>query len=134
MSLPGGPAQSNRAARDAAAPAASNASRVNAPGRRRTIGPELTEPLCQAPWHFLYFLPEPHQHGSLRPMFSLSDLTIWRGPVATAPPPDIAEVATAPPAPPAAAIASAPASDSCSYCKPPGPAPFPSDIASASSA
>jgi hypothetical protein len=21
----------------------------------------------QAPWHFLYFLPLPHQHGSLRP-------------------------------------------------------------------
>jgi hypothetical protein len=29
-----------------------------------------------APWHFLNFLPLPHQHGSLRPMFSLSDLTI----------------------------------------------------------
>src|SRR4051812_37312835 len=23
---------------------------------------------AQAPWHFLYFLPEPHQHGSLRPI------------------------------------------------------------------
>ncbi len=22
-----------------------------------------------APWHFLYFLPEPHGHGSLRPTF-----------------------------------------------------------------
>ncbi len=28
-----------------------------------------------APWHFLYFLPEPHQQGSLRPMFSCSFLT-----------------------------------------------------------
>src|ERR671936_667923 len=26
----------------------------------------------QAPWHFLYFLPEPHQQGSLRPIFSRS--------------------------------------------------------------
>src|SRR6266705_1045529 len=106
MSLPGGPAQSRKAASDAAAPAASNASRVNAPGRRRIIVAELIERLGQAPWHFLYFFPEPHQHGSFRPMFSLSDLTIWRGPVATAPPPAIADVATAPPAPPAAAIAS----------------------------
>src|SRR5437762_10259288 len=111
MSLPGGPAQSRRAASDAATPAASNASQVNAPGRRRIIAAELTDRLRQAPWHFLYFLPEPHQQGSFRPTFSLSDLTIWRGPVATAPPPDIVEVATAPPAPPAAAIASAPASD-----------------------
>ena len=22
----------------------------------------------QAPWHFLYFWPDPHQHGSLRPI------------------------------------------------------------------
>ena len=22
----------------------------------------------QRPWHFLYLAPEPHQHGSLRPM------------------------------------------------------------------
>src|SRR6266571_2582229 len=27
------------------------------------------------PWHFLYFLPEPHGHGSLRPTFGLSRLT-----------------------------------------------------------
>ncbi len=26
----------------------------------------------QAPWHFLNFLPEPHQHGSLRPIVSCS--------------------------------------------------------------
>ena len=26
----------------------------------------------QAPWHFLNFLPEPHQHGSLRPIASFS--------------------------------------------------------------
>jgi hypothetical protein len=25
-----------------------------------------------APWHFLNFLPEPHQHGSLRPILSRS--------------------------------------------------------------
>src|SRR5919108_620464 len=29
----------------------------------------------QAPWHFLYFLPEPHQQGSLRPIFSRSLFT-----------------------------------------------------------
>src|SRR5438552_882974 len=32
-----------------------------------------------APWHFLNFLPLPHQHGSLRPTFSFSDLTMGRG-------------------------------------------------------
>src|SRR5438132_3273933 len=26
----------------------------------------------QAPWHFLNFLPDPHQHGSLRPIWSTS--------------------------------------------------------------
>ena len=25
-------------------------------------------PPAQRPWHFLYFWPEPHQHGSLRPI------------------------------------------------------------------
>ena len=29
----------------------------------------------QAPWPFLNFLPLPHQHGSLRPMFSRADLS-----------------------------------------------------------
>ncbi len=62
----------------------------------------------QAPWQRLNFLPEPHQHGSLRPMFSCSPLTTGR--VATEPPPGIAAVDV----PPAAAIASAPASDWCS--------------------
>src|SRR5437764_8660281 len=28
--------------------------------------------LGYAPWHFLYFFPLPHQHGSLRPICSLS--------------------------------------------------------------
>src|SRR5919204_1354575 len=69
--------------------------------------------MCQAPWHFLNFLPEPHQHGSLRPMFSRSDLTIGRGaPAVEVVPPVIAIVAEPAAAlPPAAAIASAPASD-----------------------
>src|SRR5438477_12841101 len=68
-----------------------------------------------APWHFLYFLPEPHQHGSLRPIFSWSDLTTVTGfsPVPSAAPlPPCATssaledvVTTAPPA--AAAAASA---------------------------
>src|SRR6266550_6243373 len=66
-----------------------------------------------APWHFLNFLPLPHQHGSLRPMFSRSDLTIGRGdPAVDVLPPVIASVAVAADVvPPAAAIASAPASD-----------------------
>src|SRR6266540_4287091 len=78
---------------------------------------------AQAPWHFLNFLPLPHQHGSLRPMFSFSDFTIGRGAPAVdvAPPPDMASVAVAVDVvpPPAAAIASAPASDWCSYWRPP---------------
>src|SRR6187549_3530389 len=30
----------------------------------------------QAPWHFLNFLPLPHQHGSLRPTFGSSRRTV----------------------------------------------------------
>ena len=34
-------------------------------------------PACAlAPWHFLYFLPLPHGHGSLRPTFGSSRLTV----------------------------------------------------------
>src|SRR4029077_12706027 len=43
----------------------------------RTVGYPVEELVQQrrrlrlyAPWHFLNFLPEPHQHGSLRPSFS----------------------------------------------------------------
>src|SRR3954463_12001129 len=40
--------------------------------------------LCHAvPWHFLYFLPLPHGHGSLRPTFGSSRFT-WR--VTSSPP------------------------------------------------
>jgi hypothetical protein len=43
-------------------------------GRRRD--PEQEQPdegahrsgRAQRPWHFLYFAPDPHQHGSLRPI------------------------------------------------------------------
>src|SRR5213079_2104030 len=74
----------------------------------------------QAPWHFLNFLPEPHQQGSIRPTLSFSATTrcvvttlvagsVSKPAVATPPPPS----PSASP-PPAAAIASAPASDSCS--------------------
>src|SRR5437764_4713 len=60
-----------------------------------------------APWHFLNFLPLPHQQGSLRPMFSRSDLTIGRGaPAVVVVPPVIAIVAVPAALPPAAAIAS----------------------------
>src|SRR2546422_11771669 len=73
----------------------------------------------QAPWQRLNFLPLPHQQGSLRPIFSRSEVTRC---VATEPPPasNAPAVETEPPSPPgnapapAAAIAWAPASDSCS--------------------
>src|SRR3954466_2921124 len=38
----------------------------------RTFGWRSASGGAQAPWHFLYFLPEPHQHGSLRPICSFS--------------------------------------------------------------
>src|SRR5207248_3344581 len=68
-----------------------------------------------APWHFLNFLPEPHQHGSLRPILSCSVArTVCGAVVAVAPPPPNAvAVAVAPPS--AAVIASAPCSVSCAY-------------------
>src|SRR4029077_11758492 len=82
---------------------------------RRTMGSPL---LGYAPWHFLNFLPEPHQQGSFRPILSRSAVT--RCCVATAPPPPspVLPVMPSPPSP-AAAIASAPDSASCSYAKPP---------------
>ena len=45
-----------------------------------------------APWHFLYFLPEPHGHGSLRPTLSYSEFTfgLCAIGVATEPPPPLA--------------------------------------------
>ncbi len=36
-------------------------------------------PVAYCPWQRLYFLPEPHQQGSLRPMLSCSDLTTGCG-------------------------------------------------------
>ena len=35
-----------------------------------------------APWHFLYFFPLPHGHGSLRPTFGSSRRTVLTGVVA----------------------------------------------------
>src|SRR5262245_36967820 len=32
------------------------------------------------PWHFLYFLPEPHGHGSLRPTLASATKVPWRSP------------------------------------------------------
>src|SRR2546423_15671711 len=32
----------------------------------------MTPPHAAAPWHFLYFFPLPHGHGSLRPTFGSS--------------------------------------------------------------
>src|SRR3954467_8379399 len=51
---------------------------VNRPGRRHASGTRrrralpLPSPAAHAPWHFLNFLPDPHQHGSLRPICSFS--------------------------------------------------------------
>src|SRR5438132_557801 len=74
---------------------------------------------AQAPWHFLNFLPLPHQHGSLRPILSWSPATTVWTPAA-----DGTAIVTASPAP-AAAIAAAPAVVSCSYCIRPLPRPLP---------
>src|SRR3954468_7324873 len=82
---------------------------------------------AQAPWHFLYFLPEPHQHGSLRPILSRSDLTTVAGfsLEAPLPPPDAAAVPTAA-APPAGAgpgvVAAWEASSIADGCSGPPPA------------
>ena len=78
-------------------------------------GERLRRPATQAPWHFLYFLPEPHQHGSLRPILSRSDsvrcTVTGSAPGGSALPlPSI----PSPPASAAAPIACAPASDWCS--------------------
>ncbi len=71
----------------------------------------------QVPWHFLYFLPLPHQQGSLRPIFSSSPLTTVEAFVPPEPlpaplpaPPTAAGAAVAVAAPPAAAAARASAS------------------------
>src|SRR5437762_1112480 len=76
------------------------------PARKRSF-----RAAAQAPWHFLNFLPLPHQHGSLRPMFSRSDLTIGFGAPAVVVEPPVMAIVAVPAAalPPAAAIASAPA-------------------------
>src|SRR5438874_10465467 len=37
---------------------------------RSTLFPYTTLFRSQAPWHFLYFLPDPHGQGSLRPTFA----------------------------------------------------------------
>src|SRR6185437_16844757 len=77
---------------------------------------------AQAPWHFLNFLPEPHQHGSLRPILSRSATVLVA--VATEPPPAksppaVTEAPLPPPSASAAApIACEPATWSCSYASP----------------
>ncbi len=42
------------------------------------VGRLLTKPrrADQAPWHFLYFLPDPHGQGSLRPTFGWLRVTV----------------------------------------------------------
>ncbi len=39
---------------------------------RRDLARPRSAARDHAPWHFLYFLPDPHQHGSLRPICSCS--------------------------------------------------------------
>src|SRR5262249_58962406 len=34
------------------------------------------QPAHARPWHFLYFFPDPHGHGSFRPIFSASRRTV----------------------------------------------------------
>ena len=38
--------------------------------RRRLSQTATPDPLGQRPWHFLYLAPEPHQHGSFRPILA----------------------------------------------------------------
>ena len=66
----------------------------------------------QAPWQRLYFLPLPHQHGSLRPT-SLCSFTTGSGANEPEGAGGAASAVLAPPAP-AAAMTSAPADVSCS--------------------
>src|SRR5262249_27591928 len=77
-----------------------------------------------APWHFLYFLPDPHQHGSLRPILSFSSLTtVSCSGIGTPPPlpgwalPSTA-AAAARSAPDAGATAAWPRADGCSAVPP----------------
>ena len=48
----------------------------------RTRSPRLDR--GQAPWHFLYFCPDPHQHGSLRPIRAPDGVKPWPTPPAAA--------------------------------------------------
>src|SRR5262249_1504999 len=40
------------------------------PGRQKIDRDEACQIYALAPWHFLYFFPEPQGHGSLRPTFA----------------------------------------------------------------
>src|SRR5436190_14012313 len=42
---------------------------------------------AQRPWHFLYFAPDPHQHGSFRPIRAPLGVNPGFGPSTDAPPP-----------------------------------------------
>src|SRR5213080_2242240 len=61
------------------------------PGCRRARSLSGLRRRRQTPWHFLYFLPEPHQQGSLRPILALRCADI----AATAPPPTAVDVTAA---------------------------------------
>ena len=63
---------SGRAGISASDEDAASASRRLVSSRAVAIRP----PPRPAPWHFLYFLPEPHGHGSLRPTFGASRWTV----------------------------------------------------------
>src|SRR3954453_14076397 len=95
-------------------------------GAPRPFSAGLSSGGCYAPWHFLYFLPEPHQQGSLRPILSRSALTTVSGFSPEPPlPPEAAGVPTA--AAPAAgavpwAIAACEASAIADGCSGPPPA------------
>src|SRR5947207_2388626 len=67
---------------------------LNLKFRLRSESPKLLSHHTAAPWHFLYFFPEPHGHGSLRPTFGSLRMTVlilpasspaavapWLGPV-----------------------------------------------------
>src|SRR5579875_3074600 len=79
---------------------------------------------AQAPWHFLNFFPEPHQHGSFRPICSLCATRRWltAGACGSAPTGPWAGAApSAVPAPAAAATAPAPTAAPPEYVTLPPP-------------
>src|SRR5262249_57542407 len=87
-----------------------------------SLGPPRASGGRYAPWHFLYFLPEPHQLGSFRPIFSFSPFTTvscsWIGPPLPAWAFRSIACSAATSGPDAVATAAWPSADGCSAVPP----------------